>query len=67
MSIPYIRRLLWRWNDWRARERLYKADPELRTIDRALAAQRRKHGPCAGLLAKKSRIVHDLMKREVAF
>ena len=47
---------------WCRRCRLYIAYPDLRDIDRQIAARRRQHRPVAPLLAVKRQMIHEALK-----
>jgi hypothetical protein len=66
MPIPaYIRRAIDAWQAWRTRERIYRAMPERRALDAAIAKGRKDHLPVAPLLDERRRMLHEELKREV--
>jgi len=60
-----IRRLLFDWDLWRAKRKLFRACPELVAIEAEERAARKGHRRIRELSAERSRIVHQQLAREV--
>lgn len=66
MNVPaYIRRCVASWRAWRTTQRLYRAMPELREIDRRAAKARLGHKPVRKIVAERQRAIHAELAREV--
>lgn len=62
-----IRRLLFDWTLWRAKRKLYRAQPELKALADEERAARKAHRSVRAIAAERSRIVHQQLAREVGW
>lgn len=60
---PYIARALASWTAWRARERRYRACPQLRDLDKAEEAARAAKKAVRPYQQQRQALMHDLLRR----